>query len=197
MTRKSTKTFALVAALACAFALAGCAKKAAKVTPPPPPASTPPAPTATLAANPRVIQQGQPSLLTWQTSNANEIAIPGLGTPHASGPGRSCPAHPPPARSSPKAREERTKPPRVSRLMPQSPTSRLHPRMRNCSAATSKTFPSTSTSTSSAPMRRQPSKTTKPSWRSIRASRFSSKAIVTTVDPRNTTSPAAPAVRKP
>jgi peptidoglycan-associated lipoprotein len=71
--------------LGCAFALAGCAKKAAKVTPPPPPAPAPPAPTATLAANPSVIQQGQQSLLTWQTSNANEIAIAGLGTLPASG----------------------------------------------------------------------------------------------------------------
>ncbi|HEY6304808.1 MAG TPA: peptidoglycan-associated lipoprotein Pal [Terriglobales bacterium] len=85
MTRKSTKTFALVATLACAFALAGCVKKAAKVTPPPPPSPAPSAPTATLAANPSVIQQGQPSLLTWQTSNAQEIAIAGLGTLPASG----------------------------------------------------------------------------------------------------------------
>jgi peptidoglycan-associated lipoprotein len=84
MTRKSTKTFALVAGLACALSLAGCAKKAAKVTPPPPPAPIP-APTATLAANPAVVQQGQSSVLTWQTSNANEISIAGLGTLPPSG----------------------------------------------------------------------------------------------------------------
>jgi uncharacterized lipoprotein YajG len=73
MTQKRIKTFALLAALAGVLSLAGCAKKVAKVTPPPPPAPAPAAPTATLAANPSVIQQGQGAVLTWQTSNANEI----------------------------------------------------------------------------------------------------------------------------
>jgi peptidoglycan-associated lipoprotein len=52
-----------------------------------PPATPPPptAPTATLAANPGVIQQGQSTVLTWQTSNANEITIAGLGTLSPSG----------------------------------------------------------------------------------------------------------------
>ena len=85
MTRKKMKTFALLAALTGMLLLAGCAKKAAKVTPPPPPAPAPPAPTATLAASPSVIQQGQGSLLTWQTSNANDITIAGLGTLSSSG----------------------------------------------------------------------------------------------------------------
>ncbi|MGA2336616.1 MAG: peptidoglycan-associated lipoprotein Pal [Terriglobales bacterium] len=79
MTQKRMKTFALLAALAGVLSLAGCAKKAAKVTPPPPPTAAP-APTATLAANPSVVQQGQSSILTWQTSNANEVTIAGLGT---------------------------------------------------------------------------------------------------------------------
>ena len=55
-----------------------CNKKVAKVTPPTPP--PPPTPTATLAANPSVIQRGQSTMLTWQTTNASEITIPGLGT---------------------------------------------------------------------------------------------------------------------
>lgn len=61
----------------------GCAKKVATVQPPaaPPPA----APTATLAANPNTVQQGQPITLTWQTSNATEITIAGLGTVPPSG----------------------------------------------------------------------------------------------------------------
>ena len=84
MTQKRIKTLTLLAALAAVLSLAGCAKKAAKVTPPPPPTPAP-APTATLAANPSVVQQGQSSVLTWQTSNANEIAIAGLGTVPASG----------------------------------------------------------------------------------------------------------------
>jgi len=79
MTQKRMKTFALLAALAGVLSLAGCAKKAAKVTPPAPPTAAP-APTATLAANPSVVQQGQSSILTWQTSNANEVTIAGLGT---------------------------------------------------------------------------------------------------------------------
>src|ERR1035437_11085225 len=83
MTQKRIKAFALLAALAGVLSLAGCAKKVAKVTPPPSPA--PAAPTATLAANPSVIQQGQGSVLTWQTNNANEITIPGLGTVPPSG----------------------------------------------------------------------------------------------------------------
>jgi peptidoglycan-associated lipoprotein len=73
-----------VAILAGAFTLAGCSKKAAKAIPPTPPPQ-PAAPTATLAANPAVVQQGQSTTLTWQTSNANEITIDGLGTVPASG----------------------------------------------------------------------------------------------------------------
>jgi len=85
MTQKRIKTFALLAALTGVLLLAGCHKKAAKVTPPPPPAPAPPAPTATLAANPSVILQGQSTVLTWQTSNANEITIAELGTLPPSG----------------------------------------------------------------------------------------------------------------
>ncbi len=85
MNQKRRKTFVLLASLAVVLSLAGCHKKAAKVTPPPPPAAAPVAPTATLAANPTVIQQGQSTVLTWQTSNANEIAIAGLGTLPPSG----------------------------------------------------------------------------------------------------------------
>jgi len=64
--------------------LAGCAKKVAKATPPTPP-PPPAAPTATLAANPNVIQQGQTTELSWQTANSAEITIAGLGTVPASG----------------------------------------------------------------------------------------------------------------
>jgi len=85
MTQQKIKVFVLVAALAAELSLAGCAKKTAKVTPPPPPAPAPPAPAATLAASPAAIQPGQMSTLTWQTSNASEISIPGLGALPASG----------------------------------------------------------------------------------------------------------------
>jgi peptidoglycan-associated lipoprotein len=64
--------------------LAGCNKKVATATPPTPP-PPPPAPTATLAASPNVIQQGQTTVLLWQTTDSTEITIAGLGTVPASG----------------------------------------------------------------------------------------------------------------
>jgi peptidoglycan-associated lipoprotein len=82
--QKRLKPFVLLAGLAGGLLLsAACSKKTAKVTPPNPPAPT--APAATLAANPSVIQQGQSTVLTWQTSNANEITVAGLGTLPPSG----------------------------------------------------------------------------------------------------------------
>lgn len=81
--QKPGKTFLLVALAGALLVSAACSKKAAKVTPPNPPAPT--APTATLAANPSVIQQGQSTVLTWQTSNASEITVAGLGTLPPSG----------------------------------------------------------------------------------------------------------------
>jgi peptidoglycan-associated lipoprotein len=82
--QKRLKAFAAIASITGALLLsAACSKKTAKVTPPNPPAPT--APTATLAANPSVIQQGQSTVLTWQTNNATEITVAGLGTLPASG----------------------------------------------------------------------------------------------------------------
>jgi peptidoglycan-associated lipoprotein len=85
MTQKKMKTFVLVAALTAIFSLAGCAKKAAKVTPPTPPPAAPSVPTVALSAYPIAVGQGQSSTLTWQTTNANEITIAGLGTVPPSG----------------------------------------------------------------------------------------------------------------
>jgi peptidoglycan-associated lipoprotein len=75
--------FAFMVILVGVLASSSCNKKAAQATPPPPP--TPPAPTATLAANPAVVEQGQSTTLTWQTSNASDINIEGIGTVMASG----------------------------------------------------------------------------------------------------------------
>jgi len=80
----TVKVATLAAVLAGALSLAGCSKKAAQATPPPAPPA-PPAPTATLAASPDAIQQGQSATLTWQTQNASDITISGLGTVPASG----------------------------------------------------------------------------------------------------------------
>jgi peptidoglycan-associated lipoprotein len=78
------KTCMLAGLLAGMLSFAGCSKKAAQATPPAAPPS-PQTPTATLAATPDVIQQGQTTTLTWQTQNASEITINGLGTVPASG----------------------------------------------------------------------------------------------------------------
>jgi peptidoglycan-associated lipoprotein len=63
--------------------VAGCAKK--KTAPPPPPPPPPPAPTASLSANPDTVQSGQATTLTWQTQNATDINIEGVGAVEASG----------------------------------------------------------------------------------------------------------------
>jgi peptidoglycan-associated lipoprotein len=75
-------TFLLVV-VALLFSI-GCNKKVAKATPPTPP-PTPPAPTATIAASPNVIQRGQTTVLSWQTSNSTDITIAGLGAVPVSG----------------------------------------------------------------------------------------------------------------
>src|SRR3972149_1631360 len=62
-------------------AMTGCKKKpvAAPPTPPPPPA--PAAPTATLRATPSVIEQGQSTPLSWNSTNATELRLePGPGS---------------------------------------------------------------------------------------------------------------------
>ena len=57
--------------------LAGCHKKPLPV--PPPPTPPPPSPTATLTANPNSVQKGEATTLTWETTNATEVQIDGIG----------------------------------------------------------------------------------------------------------------------
>jgi len=85
MTKSKISLLPCITLLMSAFLLTGCSKKVAKATPPPPPPLPPAAPTATLAAAPDVIPQGQSTTLTWNTQNATEITITGLGTVPASG----------------------------------------------------------------------------------------------------------------
>jgi peptidoglycan-associated lipoprotein len=59
------------------FLSVACSKKVAKSVPPPPPA--PAEPTATLAANPTFVEPGQSTELTWNTTNATDITVAGLG----------------------------------------------------------------------------------------------------------------------
>src|SRR5262245_36158153 len=73
-------------ALTAALLAAGCSsKKMAKVAQPVTPPSSPPAPTATLSASPESIQQGRSTVLSWQTNNATDITIEGLGVVPPSG----------------------------------------------------------------------------------------------------------------
>jgi peptidoglycan-associated lipoprotein len=81
------RMFLVIISLVGVLALGGCAKKrvAANSTPATPPPPPPPAPTATLTASPNTIQQGQSTQLIWNTQNATEITLDGLGTVPASG----------------------------------------------------------------------------------------------------------------
>lgn len=83
MAHHSFRSYASMALLIGTLFLAACNKKVAKVTPPSPP--PPVAPTATLAASPGVVQEGQATTLTWQTTAATDITIEGLGAVPASG----------------------------------------------------------------------------------------------------------------
>jgi peptidoglycan-associated lipoprotein len=83
VTRSKLETFLFAGILVGVLSFAGCNKKAAKATPPSPP--PPVAPTATLAANPAVVELGQTSTLTWNTENATDVAIAGIGSVSGSG----------------------------------------------------------------------------------------------------------------
>jgi len=197
MPNNRTKTLALLT-LAGVLALAGCAKKAAKVTPPAAaPHPRPIAPTATLAANPSVVQQGQTSTLTWQTSNATDVTIASVGELTSSGSRSVTPTASTTYTLVAKGRVEPAKPPPASPSIPQSPASHLHPRMRNCSSKNVKDvfFDYDKYSIRSDELPR--SKLTKHFSSIIPTSRSLSKGIVTTADPRNTTSPSGPAGRNP
>ncbi len=73
----------LVLVLGTIMFLAACAKKVAPPPPPPPPAPT--APTASLSANPNTLDKGQSTTLTWQTTNATDVSIDGIGAVVATG----------------------------------------------------------------------------------------------------------------
>ena len=82
MKQSRTKWFLVVASFAVLMTVSGCAKKQ---TPPPPPPAPPPAPTASLSANPSSIEKGQSTTLTWQTQNATDVNITGVGPVEPSG----------------------------------------------------------------------------------------------------------------
>jgi len=78
------KLTAILIGLFCTAFVLGCHHAtAAKAQPQAQPIQ--PAPTATLAANPAYIERGESTTLSWQTTNATDITIQGLGTVPSSG----------------------------------------------------------------------------------------------------------------
>jgi peptidoglycan-associated lipoprotein len=65
--------------------LGACKKKVAPAPPPPPPPAPAAAPTASISVSPNSIQAGQSASLTWQTTNATDISIDGIGAVQANG----------------------------------------------------------------------------------------------------------------
>jgi peptidoglycan-associated lipoprotein len=84
------KWITLIFTLGAVLFLGACHKK----TPPPPPPPPPPpaAPTASLSANPNTVQKGQSTTLSWETSNATDVSIDGVGAVQPSGSQQVTPA---------------------------------------------------------------------------------------------------------
>ena len=83
MKHQSMKWFTLVVALGAVMMLGACKKKAAPPPPPPPP--PPASPTASISVDPNSIQRGQSATLSWQTTNATDVSIDGVGAVQPSG----------------------------------------------------------------------------------------------------------------
>jgi peptidoglycan-associated lipoprotein len=83
--QQSVKLFLLSVALGSLMMLGACGKKAKPAPPPPPPPAPAAAPTASMSVNPNSIQAGQSASLTWQTTNATDVSIDGIGAVQANG----------------------------------------------------------------------------------------------------------------
>jgi len=83
MKAKTLKSVTTVVALAAVMMLGACHKKKAPAPPPPPPPA--PSPTASISVSPDTIQKGQSATLTWETSNATDVSIDGIGAVQPSG----------------------------------------------------------------------------------------------------------------
>jgi len=82
MKQHTLKAVATVFTVSAILMLGACHKKAAPPPPPPPP---PPSPTASISVSPDTIQAGQSATLSWQTSNATDVSIDGIGAVQPSG----------------------------------------------------------------------------------------------------------------
>jgi peptidoglycan-associated lipoprotein len=82
-TQQSLRVLALVLILGALMMVGACKKKAAPPPPPPPPSMS--APTASISVSPDTIEKGQSSTLSWQTSNATDVSIDGIGAVQPTG----------------------------------------------------------------------------------------------------------------
>ncbi len=87
---KNVSRFVSVLAFGGALLLGACNKKPLPV--PPPPTPPPPSPTASLTANPNSVQKGESTTLTWETTNATEVQIDGVGPVKTTGSQQVTPA---------------------------------------------------------------------------------------------------------
>jgi peptidoglycan-associated lipoprotein len=81
--RPKMKWITLVFIFGAMMMLGACKKKAAPPPPPPPP--PPASPTASLSANPNSIDKGMSTTLSWQTTNATDVSIDGVGAVQPNG----------------------------------------------------------------------------------------------------------------
>lgn len=87
---KTLKAAAIAVVFGSMFVTGACTKRPTTAKIPPTPPATP-APTVALSASPDVVNAGQATTLTWNTSNASTVEISGLGTVPASGSRRVTP----------------------------------------------------------------------------------------------------------
>src|SRR5258706_12822488 len=90
MRERTLKSIATVIALSTVMMLGACHKKTAPPPPPPPPPV--PGPTASISVSPDTVEKGQSATLTWQTSNASDVSIDGIGAVQPSGSQQVTPA---------------------------------------------------------------------------------------------------------
>jgi peptidoglycan-associated lipoprotein len=81
--QQSLRALATVTALCAVMMLGACKKKVAPPPPPPPPPAA--APAASISVSPDTIQPGQSATLSWQTSNATDVSIDGIGAVQPTG----------------------------------------------------------------------------------------------------------------
>ena len=82
-TEQRMQWFAVLVTLCGVMMVGACSRKTAPAPPPPPPA--PAGPMASSSVSPTSIQAGQSASLTWETTNATEATIDGIGAVEANG----------------------------------------------------------------------------------------------------------------